>query len=112
MRTLKSLGSEQTKKVLTRHGAKEPFYGVKVEDLKKIQKKIKINDTLAKELYETGNSDAMYLAGLIADPTAMTKSDLNNWAKKAEQASGSAVRTSASWARANSNWRASLIESS
>lgn len=83
LKTLESLGTEQTKKVLTRHGAKEPFYGVKIEDLRKIQKKIKINNTLAKELYETGNSDAMYLAGLIADPGAMTKTDLNNWAKKA-----------------------------
>lgn len=83
MNKLKSLGNENTKKVLMRHGAKEPFYGVKVGDLKKIQNKIKVDNILAKELYETGNSDAMYLAGLIADPTAMTKTDLNNWAKKA-----------------------------
>ncbi len=83
MNKLKSRGNENTKKVLMRHGAKEPFYGVKVGELKKIQKKIKIDNNLAKELYETGNSDAMYLAGLIADPNAMTKSDLNNWVKKA-----------------------------
>ena len=38
---LKSLGSESIKKVLVKHGAREPFYGVKVEELKKIQKKIK-----------------------------------------------------------------------
>jgi hypothetical protein len=38
---------------------------------------------LAKELYKTGNSDAMYFAGLIADSSKMTKTDLNNWAKKA-----------------------------
>jgi len=40
---LKSLGSDATKKVLVKHGAKEPFFGVKVEHLKKIQKRIKMN---------------------------------------------------------------------
>jgi len=83
MAELKSQGSEQTKKVLVRHGAHEPFFGVKVEFLKKIQKKIKKDYKLAIELYNTGNSDAMYLAGLIADDTKMTKADLNNWAENA-----------------------------
>ena len=67
---LKALGTEQTKKTHMRHGAKEPFYGVKVADLKVLQKKIKTDHALALELYDTGNSDAMYLAGLIADPAA------------------------------------------
>lgn len=80
---LKKLGSEQTKKVFTRHGAKEPFFGVKVADLKIIQKKIKKNHELAVELFDTGNSDAMYLAGLIAKPDKMTKKQLQNWANKA-----------------------------
>ena len=65
---LKTLGSESNKKVLVRHGAREPFYGVKIEDLKKIQKRIKKDHDLALALYDTGISDAMYLAGLIADP--------------------------------------------
>jgi 3-methyladenine DNA glycosylase AlkD len=34
-------------------------------------------------LYDTGNSDAMYLAGLIADDAAMTKKDLQRWVKQA-----------------------------
>jgi len=38
---LKGLGSDSIKKVLLKHGAREPFYGVKVEDLKKIQKRVK-----------------------------------------------------------------------
>ena len=38
---------------------------------------------LALELYATGNSDAMYLAGLIADDKKMTKKDLQSWAEKA-----------------------------
>ncbi|MGZ5254303.1 MAG: DNA alkylation repair protein [Flavitalea sp.] len=80
---LKELGSETIKNTLKKHGAKEPFYGVKVEDLKKIQKKIKTDSALALELYATGNSDAMYLAGLIGDGKDMTEKQLNEWAEKA-----------------------------
>jgi 3-methyladenine DNA glycosylase AlkD len=80
---IKSLGNEATKKVLMKHGAREPFFGVKVEHLKKIQKRIKIDHELALALYETGISDAMYLAGLIADDSQMTKKDLQRWAEQA-----------------------------
>lgn len=80
---IKSYANESTKKVLMKHGAKEPFYGVKVEDLKKIQKKIKKDYQLALDIYDSGISDAMYLAGLIADEKKMTKANLNHWAKTA-----------------------------
>jgi 3-methyladenine DNA glycosylase AlkD len=83
MSELKKLGTEQTKKTFLRHGAREPFYGVKVGDLKTIQKKVKKDHELSLQLYDTGNSDAMYLAGLIADPEKMTKADLKKWAKGA-----------------------------
>ncbi|MBK7869513.1 MAG: DNA alkylation repair protein [Saprospiraceae bacterium] len=83
MKELESLGSEQTKKVLSRHGAREPFFGVKVQDLKVLQKKIKHNHELALELYNTGNSDAMYFAGLISEPAKMSKADLQYWAENA-----------------------------
>ena len=83
MLELEKFGSEQSKKVLVRHGAKEPFYGVKVADLKKIVKKTKKNHELSLELYETVNSDAMYLAGLIADESQITREQLNDWADKA-----------------------------
>ena len=73
---LKSLGSESIKKVLVKHGAREPFYGVKVEELKKIQKKVKMDYKLSMELFDTGISDAMYLAGLIAEPEKMSKKDI------------------------------------
>lgn len=79
MKELESYGNEQTKKTLMNHGAKEPFFGVKVADLKKILKKTKKNYELSKELYATGNSDAMYLAGLMADETKMTKADIAEW---------------------------------
>jgi 3-methyladenine DNA glycosylase AlkD len=80
---LKAVGKPSIKKVLMNHGACEPFYGVSVGDLKKIQKRIKRDHALALELYETGISDAMYLAGLIVDDSKMTKKDLNRWVKQA-----------------------------
>ncbi len=83
MKQLAAKGSESTKKVLLKHGVKEPFFGVKIEELKKIQKVIRKDYQLAKDLYATGNADAMYLAGLIADDEKMTKKDLQDWIKKA-----------------------------
>lgn len=83
MTELKAKGNEGVKKILLKHGVKEPFFGVKVEDLKVIQKKVKKDYQLAKDLYATGNSDAMYLAGLIADEEKMTKNDLSVWVKQA-----------------------------
>ena len=64
-------------------GAKEPCLGVKVEDMKKIQKRVKMDYQLALDLYDTGIADAMYLAGLIADDAKMTKADLQKWIKGA-----------------------------
>lgn len=83
MEILKGFGNEQTKKIYHKHGAHEPLFGVKINDLKKIVKKIKINHSLALELYDTGNSDAMYLAGLIADPNLLSKDELRKWVKSA-----------------------------
>jgi 3-methyladenine DNA glycosylase AlkD len=80
---LKKLGSEQTKKTLLKHGAIEPFWGVKIGDMKPLVKKIKKDYELSKELYDSGISDAMYFAGLIADETKMTKADLDSWVKAA-----------------------------
>ncbi len=81
---LGTLGSESVKKVLRDHGVKEPFFGVKIGDMKPIQKRIKKDYQLALDLYETGNYDAMYLAGLVADDARMTKKDLNRWVKMAK----------------------------
>jgi len=76
---LSKFGNDQTKKVFTRHGAREPFYGVKVGDLKTLVKKIKTDHKLALDLFSTGNSDAMYLAGLIADENLVSREELQDW---------------------------------
>lgn len=83
MKELEELGSEQTKKIFARHGAREPFFGVKVADLKKLLKRVKGQHELALKLYDTGNSDAMYLAGLLADGAQITKEQLQHWVERA-----------------------------
>ncbi|MGV3533422.1 MAG: DNA alkylation repair protein [Chthoniobacteraceae bacterium] len=80
---LRPLGRENYKRVLFNHGAREPCFGVKIEELKKLRKRIGTNYQLALDLYDTGNYDAMYLAGLIADDAWMTKANLQHWAQQA-----------------------------
>jgi 3-methyladenine DNA glycosylase AlkD len=97
---LRKLGSESVKKVLRNHGVHEPFFGVKIGDMKKIQKRIKCDYQLALDLYDTGNYDAMYLAGLIADDAKMTKRDLNRWVKTAR--GGALASATVPWVAAGS----------
>lgn len=79
MNELAMLGTEQTRKTFRNHGAVEPLYGVKVGDLKTILKRYKKNHQLALALFKTGNSDAMYLAGLMSEPSLMTPEVLDEW---------------------------------
>lgn len=80
---MKPLGRDSYKRVIFNHGVKEPCFGVKIGDMQKIQKRIKMDYQLALDLYDTGIYDAMYLAGLIADDARMTKKDLQHWVAKA-----------------------------
>ena len=83
MAELKKLGDPQIKNIFLKHGMREPLFGVRVGDMKPIQKKIKKDYQLAKDLYATGNGDAMYLAGLIADDEKMSVADLQAWVRQA-----------------------------
>lgn len=84
MAELKRKGSEKTCKMYARHGmVTERMFGVSVADLKVIARTIKGQQALACELYETGNLDAMYLAGLVAAGAQMSEKELNRWAEGA-----------------------------
>lgn len=83
MMMLQKKGDAQTQKTFARHGAPAGTFGVKIGDLKTVAKKIKGNQSLACALYETGNADAMYLAGIVADGSQMSKRQLDSWAKTA-----------------------------
>jgi 3-methyladenine DNA glycosylase AlkD len=85
MATLKKKGTEKTRAIYARHGmAGKLMFGVSIADLKVIAKTIKGQQALACELYETGNLDAMYIAGMVADGSQMTRDQLNAWAEGAE----------------------------
>ena len=81
---LREMGSESIKRMMMKnHGVKEPCFGVKIGDMQKIRKRIKQDHELALSLYDTGNYDAMYLAGYLADDARMTQADLQRWADAA-----------------------------
>ncbi|KPL58441.1 DNA alkylation repair protein [Rossellomorea vietnamensis] len=79
MKELEALGKERMKKMYVSNGAREPVFGVATGAMKPMAKEIKKDQALAEELYATGNYDAMYFAGVIADPKAMTEADFDRW---------------------------------
>ncbi|MBT5927174.1 MAG: DNA alkylation repair protein [Verrucomicrobia bacterium] len=84
LKELEAMGNPGTKKMLMKnHGVREPCFGVKIGDMKSIVKHVKVDHELALGLYDSGNYDAMYLAGLIADDAKMSKRDLQKWANNA-----------------------------
>ena len=83
MSELKSLSNPKQAETYRRHGADGDMYGVKIADLKTVLKKIKGDQQLALQLWDTGNADAMYLAALVADGSKMTKKQLDGWVKTA-----------------------------
>ncbi|MHC0038546.1 DNA alkylation repair protein [Pseudoneobacillus sp. C159] len=83
MQELEALGKERLKKTYIGNGAHEPLFGVATGAMKPLSKIIKKNQPLAEQLYATGNYDAMYFAGIIADPNAMTAADFERWIDEA-----------------------------
>lgn len=86
VREVEALGNERTKKRYISQGAQEPLFGLTIKALKPIAKRLKKNDNcqqIAYELYDTGNYDLMYLAGMIVDPHQMDTDKFNDWIQKA-----------------------------
>ena len=81
MQELRANGNEQTRKTYRRHGIRGKMFGVSYAVLGKMKKKIKIDQSLAEQLWETGNLDARALATMIADPGTIRVGTLNAWAK-------------------------------
>ena len=83
MAELERKGTDKTRNTYARHGIRTPMFGVSIADLKSIAKRIRGNQALALELYDSGNYDAMYLAGMVADGSQMSKKQLQQWVKTA-----------------------------
>ena len=63
------------------------MFGVKFGDLAKLQKRIKVDQILASEMWHTGNHDARLLACMVADVTAITEKQLTAWASEVKDTS-------------------------
>jgi 3-methyladenine DNA glycosylase AlkD len=82
MADLKRRGKEKTRETYARHSVPiDRTFGVSNADLKVIAKTLRGQQALALELYETGNMDAMYLAGIVAAGSQMSTKQLETWAE-------------------------------
>lgn len=79
MAELDKMGNERLKKNYIGQGAHEPLFGVATGAMKPLAKQYRNQQDLAEALYATGNYDAMYLAGMIADVERMTAADFDRW---------------------------------
>lgn len=79
MRELEALATEHTRKSYLSRDVREPLFGVPTGAMKPLQKLIGADQRLADELWATGNYDAMYFAGMIADTRVMTEADFDRW---------------------------------
>ena len=75
---LEALGEEKVRRQNKKWGAGENQYGVKLGELRKLAKKIKHNQKLALELWETGNVDARFLAILLMKPDLLSTEQIEN----------------------------------
>ena len=81
LKELRANGSAQTRKTYRRHGIRGEMFGVSYAVLGKLKKKIKLDQSLAEELWATANQDARALATMIADPNTIGVRTLDAWAK-------------------------------
>ena len=78
---LKKLGKPQTAAIYKSHGSGDNVFGVLTSEIAKLQKKIKVDHELAKELWKTGNTEARVLALQVADPEKLTRTDADRLVK-------------------------------
>jgi 3-methyladenine DNA glycosylase AlkD len=76
---LRALGLKSYRNTMCKHGAQEPVFGVKIEEMKKLMKPYKNDLAFACALFDTGIYDAQYMAGLLADGSKMSAAQLQHW---------------------------------
>ncbi|MBF0714285.1 DNA alkylation repair protein [Gemella sp. GH3] len=77
---LTELENKSNKSVIKRYeknNEPKPYYGVLKGEINKIAKKLKINNKLAKQLWETKNLDAMLLAVQLFDSQKLNINDID-----------------------------------
>ena len=83
MTALEALHRDRMMKYYINQGAKEPLFGAATGAMKPLAKQLKNDQEMAEALYATGNYDAMYLAGMIANVSVMQPEDFDRWMKSA-----------------------------
>lgn len=81
MAGLRTMGTEQNRKVYARHGVGKKMYGVSYTNLNKLRKQIGTDQALAEQLWASGNHDARVLATMVADPANTRSGLLDTWVK-------------------------------
>lgn len=82
LRELERVGTEQNRKIYSRHGVRSTAFGVSFANLYRIQKSVACDHELAQSLWGTGIFEARLLATMIADPSKATSTQLESWAKE------------------------------
>ena len=78
---LRSMASEPNRLGMGRFGINvDRALGIKVTDLRKLARRIEKGHDLALQLWETGIHEARLLATMIDDPSAVTDTQMENWA--------------------------------
>lgn len=72
--TLTKLGKPQTAAIYRRHGSGDDVFGVLTSEIAKLRKKIRVDHSLAIELWKTGNAEARILSLQVFDPEKLTRS--------------------------------------
>jgi 3-methyladenine DNA glycosylase AlkD len=82
MKTLERAGTAQNRKVYARHGVGKNQFGVGFGELRKLGKKLKGDNQLARGLWKSGNQDARVLATMVADPATLPEKTADSWVKQ------------------------------
>ncbi|MFH1812435.1 MAG: DNA alkylation repair protein [Pseudomonadota bacterium] len=76
---LRALGKPATALIYSRHGVLDETFGVTYADLKRMLKTLRVDQALARQLWESGIHDARVLATRVADASQVTRDELESW---------------------------------
>ncbi|KPU44364.1 DNA alkylation repair enzyme [Oxobacter pfennigii] len=75
---LRGLGNEKRKQMYIKNGAGENTYGVLLGELRKLAGKLGTNHELALELWQSGNTEAQWLACMMFDVKKLTLDEIRS----------------------------------
>ena len=76
---LAAAGTERNRAIAARHGAGSDQFGVSFKELRALARRIGQDQSLARSLWATGNTDARLLACMVAEPDRMDETELDAW---------------------------------